>query len=94
MSSSKPLLPNLTFFQRAHAAALKNPSKPAIIDARTGKDHTYVDLLKDAAAFRDKISKGEQDINEARVAALVPNGCASALFQEQPVEEEWSQTDS
>lgn len=82
-STSKPLLPNLTFFSKAHAAALKNPSKPAIIDARTGKQHTYVDLLKDAAAFRDKISKGEEDIKEARVAALIPNGCACALFREQ-----------
>lgn len=86
MAPSKPL-PNLAFFQRAHAAAVKNPSKPAIIDARTGKEHTYVDLLKDAANFRSKISKGEDDIKEARVAALIPNGCeyfrqSAALFVE------------
>lgn len=34
-----------------------------------------MDLLKDASSFRDKIAKGKEDINEARVAALVPNGC-------------------
>lgn len=75
----KPL-PNLTFFQRAHAAALKNPSKPAIIDARTNKQHAYVDLMKDASQFREKIAKGSDDIQQARVAALVPNGCKSAAL--------------
>ena len=73
-------LPNLPFFQRAHAAALKNPSKPAIIDARTNKEHTYVDLLKDASQFREKIAKGSEDIQQARVAALVPNGCKLVYF--------------
>ena len=69
-------LPNLTFFQRAHAAAKKNPKKPAIIDGRTGKSHTYADLLNDTSHFSHKLLAGQgNDIKEARVAALVPNGC-------------------
>lgn len=71
-------LPNIPFLARAHAAAKKNPTKPAIIDTRTGKSHTYVDLLKDAQDFRAKLvdeDKGETDLKEARVAALIPNGC-------------------
>lgn len=70
-------LPNLPFFQRAHAAAKKDPKKPAIIDTRTNKTHTYVDLLKDAQAFRQKLvgENGPSDLKEERIAALVPNGC-------------------
>jgi len=78
--SSSASLPKLPFFQRAHAAAQKNPRKPAIIDTRTNKEHTYVDLLHDAQQFREKLlsaSGDGDDLNEARVAALVPNGCAS-----------------
>ena len=73
MSQAFPAVP---FFQRAHAAATKNPGKPAIIDGRTGKKHTYADLLRDAASFRAKLlPNGETDLKEARIAALVPNGC-------------------
>ena len=73
-------LPKLPFFERAHAAATKNSDKPAIIDGRTGKCHTYADLLRDANAFKAKLlTNGEQDLKEARVAALIPNGCKLGL---------------
>ena len=69
-------LPKLPFFQRAHAAAKKDPKKLAIIDTRTGKSHTYVNLLKDAQAFRKKLNTSSgADLQEARVASLIPNGC-------------------
>jgi hypothetical protein len=87
MASSSTPLPNIPFFQRAHAAAQKNPRKPAIIDTRTNKEHTYIDLLHDAQSFKEKLlatatsASSDSDLNEARVAALVPNGCESALAQ-------------
>lgn len=69
-------LPNIPFFKIAHDAALKSPQKPAIIDQRTGNHHTYADLLRDALAFRSQIARdGEHDLQEARVAALIPKGC-------------------
>ena len=75
MAASLPL-PKLPFLERAHAAARKNPEKPAIIDRRTGKKHTYSDLLRDANEFKAKLlSDGQDDLKEARVAALIPNGC-------------------
>jgi hypothetical protein len=83
MASSSTPLPNIPFFQRAHAAAQKNPRKPAIIDTRTNKEHTYIDLLHDAQSFKEKLlatatsASSDSDLNEARVAALVPNGCES-----------------
>jgi len=75
-------LPKLPFFERAHAAATKNSDKPAIIDSRTGKSHTYADLLRDANAFKAKLlSNGKQDLKEARVAALIPNGYSWVVAQ-------------
>ena len=72
-------LPAIPFLVRARVHAEKNPDKPAIVDGRTGKEHTYADLLRDAAAFREQLlsnsTPGTTDLAEARVAALVPNGC-------------------
>lgn len=77
-STSTPTLPRLPFFEKAVRAARATPSKPAIIDTRTGREHTYSDLLRDAHAFRGSLVGAEEhaeDLKEARVAALIPNGC-------------------
>jgi acyl-CoA synthetase (AMP-forming)/AMP-acid ligase II len=72
-------LPAIPFLICARAAAEKNPDKPAIVDGRTRKEHTYADLLRDATTFREQLfsnlAPGTTDLAEARVAALVPNGC-------------------
>lgn len=78
-------LPAIPFLIRARAHAEKNPDKPAIVDGRTGKEHTYADLLRDAAAFREQLlsnsAPGTTDLAEARVAALVPNGYSWVVAQ-------------
>ncbi|KAL2827530.1 hypothetical protein BDW59DRAFT_55502 [Aspergillus cavernicola] len=79
-------LPSLPLFLEARKHAQANPDKIAIIDTTKGQQFTFGQLLTDAAALKQRIlgelcltSKG--DLEERRVAFLVPNGYDYVVMQ-------------
>ncbi|KAL1930533.1 hypothetical protein VTP01DRAFT_10695 [Rhizomucor pusillus] len=75
-------LPNTPLFERAVKYAQSNPGT-AIHDTRRGKDYTYSDLVRGAAALRNVILelRNTDDLKEERVAFLCPNGFAYVVSQ-------------
>ncbi|KAI9034564.1 AMP-dependent synthetase and ligase [Hyaloraphidium curvatum] len=73
-------LPDLPLFSRAAGFAGSIPH-PAIISH--GKNYSYAQLLRDAAAFRDRLleTAGTKDLAEQRVAFLCPNAYEYAVVQ-------------
>ncbi|KAL4925133.1 acyl-CoA synthetase [Aspergillus undulatus] len=72
-------LPSLPLFLEAKKHALANPDKIAIIDTTKGQQFTFAQLLSDAAALKKRILEelsltSTGDLEERRVAFLVPNG--------------------
>ncbi|KAI9373363.1 hypothetical protein BJX61DRAFT_503062 [Aspergillus egyptiacus] len=72
-------LPSLPLFVEARKHAQANPDKIAVIDAVKGQQFTFAQLLADAAALKQRILEelnltSEGDLEERRVAFLVPNG--------------------
>ncbi|KAL2822955.1 hypothetical protein BJX63DRAFT_375929 [Aspergillus granulosus] len=72
-------LPSLPLFLEARKHASANPNKLAVIDTTKGQQFTFVQLLADAAALKKRILEeldltGTGDLEERRVAYLVPNG--------------------
>src|SRR5579859_6824131 len=84
------LLPSLPLFNRALIHATSEPYKKiAIIDRKTGTEHTYFDLLCDVALFRARILREANaynkniidDLQEARIAFICPNGYEYVVAQ-------------
>ncbi|KAL2869186.1 acyl-CoA synthetase [Aspergillus lucknowensis] len=72
-------LPSLPLFLEARKHAQANPDKIAVIDATKGQRFTFVQLLADAAALKQRILEALHltetgDLDEGRIAYLVPNG--------------------
>ncbi|KAL4782124.1 hypothetical protein BJX76DRAFT_333442 [Aspergillus varians] len=72
-------LPSLPLFLAARKHAQSNPDKIAVIDATKGQEFTFAQLLADAAALKKHILEkldltSTGDLQERRVAFLVPNG--------------------
>ncbi|KAL7418153.1 putative long-chain acyl-CoA synthetase [Mrakia frigida] len=74
-------LPRIPFFERALETAKTTPEPLAVVDLRTGLQHTYGDLLRDVSSFMGKVGAGESDIKSARVIGLVPNGYSWVVAQ-------------
>lgn len=69
-------IPTLPLFSAAQQHA-RDPQKIAILDTTKQQSFTFVQLLADAAAFKECIVGALQltdDLNERRIAFLVPNG--------------------
>ncbi|ORZ12795.1 hypothetical protein BCR42DRAFT_419996 [Absidia repens] len=79
--SSEYSLPNFPLFKNALLYAKQSNPAPAIDDIRTGKTHSYADLIFAVAALRNKLLNGESDLNEKRVAILCPSGFAYVVSQ-------------
>ncbi|KAL4806794.1 hypothetical protein BDV18DRAFT_120063 [Aspergillus unguis] len=72
-------LPSLPLFLEAKKHALANPEKVAVIDTTKAQQFTFAQLLADAAALKKRILEeldlsSTGDLDERRVAFLVPNG--------------------
>lgn len=72
-------LPSLPLFLAAQQHAHNDPEKVAIIDTTKQQSFTFTQLLEDAAALRKHILDvlgltAAGDLNERRIAFLVPNG--------------------
>lgn len=72
-------LPSLPLFLEARKHALSNPDKIAVVDTAKGQQFTFTQLLADAAALKKRILEeldlaSTGDLEERRVAFLVPNG--------------------
>ncbi|KAL4957304.1 hypothetical protein BDW69DRAFT_156640 [Aspergillus filifer] len=72
-------LPSLPLFLEAKKHALANPDKIAVIDTTFAQQFTFAQLLSDAASLKKRILEelsltGTGDLEERRVAFLVPNG--------------------
>ncbi|CAG8499669.1 7519_t:CDS:10 [Cetraspora pellucida] len=72
-------LPNLPLFtQILHHAEIQRKHKPAIIDVKAGTSHSYRHLVSDIVELRKRLLKNAgtsvEDLKEARVAFLCPNG--------------------
>ncbi|CAG8702742.1 7242_t:CDS:2, partial [Dentiscutata heterogama] len=72
-------LPNLPLFtQIFHHAETQSKQIPAIIDVKAGTSHSYRHLVSDIIELRKQLLKNAgtsiEDLNEARVAFLCPNG--------------------
>ncbi|KAL4907176.1 hypothetical protein BDW74DRAFT_121814 [Aspergillus multicolor] len=72
-------LPSLPLFLEAKKHAVANPDKVAVIDTAKGQQFTFAQLLADAAALKKRILEqldltSTGDLEERRVAFLVPNG--------------------
>jgi acyl-CoA synthetase (AMP-forming)/AMP-acid ligase II len=69
-------IPSLPLFLEAQKVSQHNAGKVAVIDAAKGEQFTYTQLLADTAALK-KIMLEElqlKDLEERRIAFLVPNG--------------------
>ncbi|KAL4863085.1 hypothetical protein BDV12DRAFT_206775 [Aspergillus spectabilis] len=72
-------LPSLPLFLEAKKNALANPGKIAVIDTSKGEQFTFAQLLADAATLKKRLVEelnltNTGDLEEKRVAFLVPNG--------------------
>jgi acyl-CoA synthetase (AMP-forming)/AMP-acid ligase II len=72
-------LPSLPLFLEARKHAQTNPEKIAVIDNTKSQRFTFARLLADAAALKKRILEeldltGTGDLEERRIAYLVPNG--------------------
>ncbi|KAL3469621.1 hypothetical protein BJX99DRAFT_240949 [Aspergillus californicus] len=76
---SLAVLPSLPLFIEARKHAQASPRKIAVIDTTKGQEFTFGQLLSDAAALKQRILEklsltALEDLEERRVAFLVPNG--------------------
>ncbi|RHZ48333.1 acyl-CoA synthetase [Aspergillus thermomutatus] len=69
-------IPSLPLFLEAQKVSQHNARKVAVIDAAKGEQFTYTQLLVDTAALKEIILKELRlkDLEERRIAFLVPNG--------------------
>ncbi|GAQ03028.1 acyl-CoA synthetase family member 3, mitochondrial [Aspergillus lentulus] len=69
-------IPSLPLFLEAQKVSQHNAGKVAVIDAAKGEQFTYTQLLVDTAALKKIILEelGLKDLQERRIAFLVPNG--------------------
>lgn len=69
-------IPSIPLFVAAQLHAKRDPEKVAIIDATKKESFTFTQLLEDAAGLRKRITDqlGLSDLEERRIAFLVPNG--------------------
>jgi acyl-CoA synthetase (AMP-forming)/AMP-acid ligase II len=79
-------LPSLPLFLEAKKHALANPDKLAVIDTTKVQQFTFAQLLADAAALKKRILEeltltSTGDLDERRIAFLVPNGYDYAVTQ-------------
>ncbi|RUS32694.1 hypothetical protein BC938DRAFT_474571 [Jimgerdemannia flammicorona] len=82
LCEASPALPSLLLFNLAsHHAKVQLNSKPAVVDRRTGNQHSYQDLVADVARLRLTLLDGKDDLNEARIAFLFPNGYSYVVAQ-------------
>ncbi|KAL4797972.1 hypothetical protein BDV19DRAFT_357681 [Aspergillus venezuelensis] len=79
-------LPSLPLFLEAKKHALANPDKIAVIDTTKAQQFTFAQLLSDAASLKKRILQelnltSTGDLEERRVAFLVPNGYEYVVTQ-------------
>ncbi|KAF7169623.1 hypothetical protein CNMCM5623_002245 [Aspergillus felis] len=76
-------IPSLPLFLEAQKVSQHNAGKVAVIDAAKGEQFTYTQLLLDTTALKKIILEELQlaDLEERRIAFLVPNGYDYVVIQ-------------
>ncbi|KAH2548362.1 hypothetical protein KXW97_009540 [Aspergillus fumigatus] len=77
------LIPSLPLFLEAQKVSQHNAGKVAVIDAAKGEQFSYTQLLVDTAELKKTILEdlGLKDLEERRIAFLVPNGYDYVVIQ-------------
>lgn len=76
-------IPSLPLFLEAQKVSQHNAGKVAVIDAAKGEQFSYTQLLVDTAELKKTILEdlGLKDLEERRIAFLVPNGYDYVVIQ-------------
>lgn len=76
-------IPSLPLFLEAKKHATVHPNKVAVVDRTKGQSFTYRQLLTDVSATKKWLVEElrTDDLNEKRIAFLVPNGYDYVVVQ-------------